>query len=808
MNALALFSADVEPSDWSDIDSLKSRFGTKGATLATLPRAWTPAFALIAAEAFGDDNQDCEAILRLGEDVLTRLKKLADPNGSLIVRSSVVGETIWDRGTYLSVTIDGADHEFKAKLVHATKSVLASATKRRAGLVLQKYINPRARGEFGNLLRVSKTRDQWELRYEDGRTTSSVRFNAQRDRAANPNASIEIRAGIAQERLIAPICAWLNNELLRGTSQRLNCEWVMDRHNVYLVQIDQEDEDFVGINPFQLRIVPAHQPDAGDGKYIKSASGPAIAEWDKLQVLDDLYDKNEPRRPTLFYVPLSALPETGDAEGLTGLEDDFRALVGPDNIVVRTSVRAGADKKVNLPRTEGLSPKEAACRCMQWRDEISADSPPSAYAFVIHRFIGARSAAWARAEPGNPTVEIHGLWGLPDALQYCPYDIWEVHVPTSVATEFTEYKSHMLIATQGGEWQHVRIKNELGRSLCIGRREAIEIAAKTKAISDRLGRACHVMWFVGCVDTHDKDFNLPWYWTEAHESEKNSDRTNYQMFRVEDRIQLENFRQSTLQKGRYAIELMPKDLALFRDMTFIESVGEVAKEANVPVIIDGSTLAHAYFALRRLGCTVVPRGEKEHTRVRKSATFGKIVRDKIPSRIAERREAGTTRRLPDNLKTNFLISKLLEEALEVRSAETQDERKIELADVLEIVRALARLNGTTFEEVISSADQKRMKAGGFDDGLVLLQTGILGSRRDGLGDDSTTLTQVLARKTSGDVFELPFTFFGFMEIDQPRSIVFEDFGIRLSITLKNDRIEFRVSHGPEQLELPLDLSVS
>ncbi|MEO6782722.1 MAG: hypothetical protein ABI196_17790, partial [Bradyrhizobium sp.] len=67
------------------------------------------------------------------------------------------------------------------------------------------------------------------------------------------------------------------------------------------------------------------------------------------------------------------------------------------------------------------------------------------------------------------------LWGLPDALQYCPYDIWEVHVPTNVATEFTDYKSNMLIARDNGEWEYVRIKNKLGRSLSIGRREAIEI---------------------------------------------------------------------------------------------------------------------------------------------------------------------------------------------------------------------------------------------------------------------------------------------------------------------------------------------
>jgi len=405
-------------------------------------------------------------------------------------------------------------------------------------------------------------------------------------------------------------------------------------------------------------------------------------------------------------------------------------------------------------------------------------------------------------------VEIHGLWGLPDALQYCPYDIWEVHVPTNVATEFTDYKSNMLIARDNGEWEYVRIKNELGRSLSIGRREAIEIASKTIAVAERLGRACHVMWFVGCANPDGGSYSIPWYLTDAHPSEKNLDRSNYEMYRVENREDLEEFKELGKPTPRTAIELMPKDLALFRDMDFIESVGEAAKDADVPVILAGSTLAHAYFALRRKGCTVVPLGEKEHTRVRRSASFGKIVRDKIPTRIARRREAELTRKLPENLKLNFLISKLLEEALEIRGAENPAERRLELADVFEILRELAKMSGLSVGDIASTADDKRAKVGGFEEGLVLLQTGILGSRRDHLVDDGKGLTQVLARKTAGDTFELPFTFFGFMEIDQPRSIIFDDFAIRLFITLKNDRIEFRVSRAAEQLELPLDMSVS
>ena len=216
-------------------------------------------------------------------------------------------------------------------------------------------------------------------------------------------------------------------------------------------------------------------------------------------------------------------------------------------------------------------------------------------------------------------------------------------------------------------------------------------------------------------------------------------------------------------------------------------------------------MAHAYFALRRQGCTVIARGEREHTRVRRSATFGKLVRDKIPTRIAERREAEITRKLPESIQKNFLISKLLEEALEVRNAEDRQEKTLELADLLEIIRALARLDGISMNEVTDSADQKRAKAGGFDEGVILLQTAILGRTREVISDDEKALTQVLAQRTSDDTYELPFTFFGFMEIDQPRSLQFETLGMVLHVILRSDRIEIRLSKRTEQLELPLDI---
>ncbi len=408
MTEPAIFSEGSAPSEWSDTDELKLRFGTKAAALATLPRRWTPAFVLISAELLADANHG-RSILGLGKDTILRIRNLGRATGTLIVRSSVISETIWERGKYESVLIDSNAEDFEDALVNAIAKVLQSAPGRRVGLVIQNYIKPLAHGEFGNLLRVSKTRDQWELSYEGDNTTFSVRFNTQRDQAADPVSALEIKSGLALERLLGSVAAWLNNDLLRGISQRLNCEWITDGRYLFLVQIDQEDEDFVGVNPFQVRIAPAHQPISKEGIFIAPAEGAAVAEWDKLQVLHELYDENEPRKPTLFYIPVSKLPISGDLAELAKLENDFRQIIGPDNIVIRTSVRAGQDKPVNMKRTEGLRPEQAARLCLEWRDEFAMSGSTQELAFVIHRFMAARASAWARAEPGSPVVEIHGF---------------------------------------------------------------------------------------------------------------------------------------------------------------------------------------------------------------------------------------------------------------------------------------------------------------------------------------------------------------------------------------------------------------
>lgn len=795
-----LFSDKVPQLSWSDAHGYSASYGPKGSMLLAVPRSWTPPFALFSPDSLRDIS--C---------IAPRIRALVEEGGQLIVRSSVLGESIWDRGRYRSVNCHAIAEGFAERLNNAIEDVIRGAPGKAVALVVQRFVKPLACGEFGNLLRISKTRDHWELSTEAGGLRLTTTLNTQRDEAAPSDAPLRNRPSVSRARLFGSVAAWLNNNLLRGHRQRLNCEWVADSENVFIVQVDEEDEDHVGTNPFQIRVMPSRRPAAAKGTFLTHAEGHVLKRWDKLKVLEELWEPDATHKPTLFFVPLADLQ---GEDVLQRLVDDFRNLIGSRNIVVRTSVRAEKEKPLNLPRTEGVDPDRAAAWCLAERDRYQLQGASlNDLAFVTHHFVPARASAWARAEPDSPVVEIHSLWGLPDALQSCPYDIWEVHVPTDSATEYPDYKSNILVARDDGGWEYVRVKNELARHLSVTQHQAVDIAHRTYAISKRLGKPCHIMWFVGCVDEGGNHFNLPWYWTEAHETEQNADRTNYEIVMVSDPASLDEFRKLTESRRRQAIQFQPVTQDLMRDSNFIRSVGDAAKASGVPVIYHGSTLAHAYYQLTRTGCTVVTPGEKEHSRVRRPATFGKLVRDKIPDRIAARRESRTTLKLPDEMVKGFLIGKLIEEAMEVRHAETADDKASELADLYEVVRALAHAEKVSLKDIIIRADEKKKKAGGFGGGFVLLHTGIRGRDQRPPGKTPKTSrtakrkSQVLARKIAEDTYEIPFSFFGFMENGLKRSLMLEGVSARLDVTLRTDRIIISVVKNAEQLEFPLDLTI-
>ena len=685
------------------------------------------------------------------------------------------------------------------ELWKAAQIVTESAVGQQVAFVLQDYRKPLFTGEFGNLLRISKTRDHWEINAISGASGAhQTSLNTQRDIAADPTQRLAGQINPSNARSFGSIAAWINNELLLGVSSRVNCEWIFDGDWVFIVQLDEEGPDDGGVNPLQVRIPSMVQPLNRKSRFLRLPSSEELKQWDKLIVIEQLSTIGAGVKPTLFFLPLKDIVSEEAELTRQKLTNDFANQVGPDEIIIRTSIRAGKPKITNLPKTEGLTPPDAAVWCMeQLRSIIEDGRDTSDYAFVAHRFMASHASAWVRCEPNSPNVEIHVNWGLADALQYYSYDTVDVHVPTKNISYYPDYKSHFVMPHIDGSWRHVRIKNEVARSQCMSRTEVLDVASRSLEICQGLGEACHIMWFIGCTYEDGNRFNLPWYWTQGHDRSINPDRTLPKAIRVRNTQELNDARVELDTVRHSAIDLCPTDLDLMRDTSFLEQVAAVSNEKEAPVILAGSPLAHAYYQLQKYGCSIISRGARSHTRVRNTATMGKLVRDNIPARIRESEEQGMTKVMPPAQVKKFLVGKLVEEALEYRESKTSKDRLEELADAFEIIRALTESNGTTIKELIQAADKKRDKVGGFKDGIVLLETSI-GERKS-----EPQASQVLAQKVSPNSIEIPFTFFGFMEMDKPTTVFLEEHLFWCTLTLKRDRIIVSIERDGQQFDLNL-----
>ena len=99
--------------------------------------------------------------------------------------------------------------------------------------------------------------------------------------------------------------------------------------------------------------------------------------------------------------------------------------------------------------------------------------------------------------------------------------------------------------------------------------------------------------------------------------------------------------------------------------------------------------------------------------------YNKLVRDRIPEIIVGNGGEPFTRILDDKEYKEELEKKLNEEYQEVLGATESNDRIEELADMVEIIDALANLEGKCLDDVIEVQKQKKLKRGGFQKKIFL-----------------------------------------------------------------------------------------
>ena len=98
--------------------------------------------------------------------------------------------------------------------------------------------------------------------------------------------------------------------------------------------------------------------------------------------------------------------------------------------------------------------------------------------------------------------------------------------------------------------------------------------------------------------------------------------------------------------------------------------------------------------------------------------YHKLVRDRIPEIIEQSGKTCTTRILSEEEYLAMLDEKLSEELAEYQ----QDKSMEELADLLEVIHAVARARGSSMEEIESIRVKKASQRGAFDKRILLLST--------------------------------------------------------------------------------------
>lgn len=100
--------------------------------------------------------------------------------------------------------------------------------------------------------------------------------------------------------------------------------------------------------------------------------------------------------------------------------------------------------------------------------------------------------------------------------------------------------------------------------------------------------------------------------------------------------------------------------------------------------------------------------------------YNKLVRDRIPHIIESNGKSYRSRLLSEEEYRDELGTKLREEAEEYFKARDDQESLEELADLFEVIRALALVHGATWEEFEAIRADKAAERGGFADRIYLI----------------------------------------------------------------------------------------
>ncbi len=713
---------------------LKTTYGIKAASLFDVPVLWTPDFFVVSTGLYKRYQDTSEHGQPLSVDMLLTDAEQLELREALgvtevgedtwiIVRSSATDEGINRRGRYrsescrptLTAFMDAAQRIFESCPAEEITEM---------GIIAQKYIRVcRASGHLSNERRVSKRASSWMCEFDSVSGVGSARIQRVSSSvvaSADEHAELVCRDRQSLTQVLKRVAAWAYRK-----KQRMHFEWVWDGARVWIVQAD--------VIPHARGERPSALEWQGTAVREPSCLSTLVPEkmipkglWGKLDCVKVFRDCGLPTTDLWVLADNNTLMGLRKGQCPKALLSDLNSLMAAP-IVIRTDVGTGRDlSKFMLARTHTLHTVEAAVEFLvntsaQVAKEYGEDAT---FCFILHRFIPAKSSAFGLAAPNETRVKIDGIWGLPDGLSFYPHDSYDLAQDgTGEIQRKVRYKQEYLDTDFNGRWVPKKLSSPLDWRSSLDEDELRAIASGTFQVACAVASSVQVMWFVGIPEGIGHPRCLPWFFNEASPPREvvcqPADLVNKApIIRKPDDLEMLRGELEDA-KSISVIRLRPIP-ELLRSREFVDSVAAFARRLSISVLIEGSVLSHAYYMLRQSGVKVTCADPFSPVFERRQ--FNKLVRDKIPLRIYSRGEKVRVLRLAKHSLSSVLRSKVVEEAIELFWAETSDETKEEVADLLEIIEALRLHEGIDGTELKRLEETKRENRGGFAEGLILTET--------------------------------------------------------------------------------------
>lgn len=737
---------------------LPAEIGGKAQGLLRLPPAWVPDFVVVSPQLLADFSAipaggRSALIDRWVQKILNSLGSLgSQPVEELILRSNAVAETLESRGEFASGLTTRV--RIRLDLVDLLSLLASQGSGSRIGLIVQNYVQPKARGHLSNERRVAKEyRDAIaQIEYVSSGKIEERRLSHRQWRRASH---------ASQDALLcrdeADILAALREPLsfAAQSRQRIHFEWAWSGVAVYIVQADAEIPSGGGVDP---RTKVRGRPESIEASRLCVFWSPTVAGTDDFRKLGNHLGY---RSAGYWQPPFFILDSKDELEkALAGEPSDAflsdLAELTRFPFILRTDYR-GASLQM-LPRSNQLTSAEQA---LQWflaelEPKVEAENLDIGSLYLVgHHYIPSAAAAFSLARPGHEAVFVEALWGIPEGLYYHEHDRYVVHTRS---TDFRDlrpgehdrftvdrdvrHKSHFVAPDERGRFSRFEVAPPWDWNPVIpDNADLYSIAEFTRVLAEESGKPINLMWFLECQAGDGDGSPVPWYHEKVEPEEPSTFEMNAHdevvtIATESDLSQLE-LRETDDEPGSPAlvVQLSPIEDAAIRDESFAKRVGGAAARLDALVVLNGASLSHIFYVLKRAGAKVCARSPTMATS--SSEIHGKLVRDRIPEVVAS---SGEQVRLSTLAPAEFVAAlkiKLVEEALEARDA-SSSELVGELADLQEVLNELADATGTGKADVEAARARKAETRGAFKDRVLLVGTRASSELPDA-GNSSRTL---------------------------------------------------------------------